>query len=138
MRHENFSCFRAAYSLENQMNFLVRWLVNAAGFYTAIAVVPGIMPLKSGLWGVVSISFVAGLINTIISPVFKFFTFPFVILTLGLWLWVANLIMFWFAGYLGRELGFGFTVSGFWATFFGALIVSLVSSIFGYFLIQKP
>ncbi len=113
------------------MGFLIRWLVNAAGFFSAILVVPGITTAAQSRWDTVLIAIVAGLVNTVIGPIFKFFTFPFVFLTLGLWLLIANMIMFWFAGYLGHEMGFGFTVNGFWATFLGALMVSVVSSIFG-------
>ena len=113
------------------MGFLARWLVNAAGFFAAILVVPGIMTAAQSRWDIMLIATVAGLVNTVFSPIFKFFTFPFVFLTLGLWLLIANMIMFWLAGYLGQEMGFGFTVNGFWATFLGALIVSVVSSVFG-------
>jgi putative membrane protein len=113
------------------MKFFARWLVNAVGFFVAILVIPGISTAAQSRWDIVLIAIVAGLVNTIIGPIFKFFTFPFVFLTLGLWLLMANMIMFWFAGYLGREMGFGFTVNGFWATFLGALMVSIVSSIFG-------
>lgn len=117
--------------------FLIRWLVTAAGFLAAIAIVPGIHPTSPGVTDLIWISLLAGLINCVITPIFKFFTFPFVLLTLGLWLWIANMIMFWFAGFLGRELGFGFIVSGFWSVFFGALIVSFVSWIFGSFLLRS-
>jgi putative membrane protein len=116
------------------MNFLIRWLVNGAGFYTAIMVVPGITTQAANTWDLVLIAVVAGLVNTVLSPIFKFFTFPFVFLTLGLWLLVANVIMFWFAGSLGEQLGFGFRVHGFWPTVWGAIIVSVVSSVFGFLL----
>ena len=119
------------------MKFLVNWLVSTAGFFTAILVIPGISTTADSRFDVVLIAFVAGFINSIFSPILRFFTFPFIFLTLGLWLLIANMIMFWFAGYLGQELGFGFSVSGFWAIFFGALIVSIVSSVFGW-LLSKP
>lgn len=114
------------------MGFLMRWLVNTAGFYAAILIVPGIYTTATGLRQSMIVALIAGLVNTAISPIFKFFTFPFVFLTLGLWLWIANMLMFWFAGYVGRDMGFGFTLSGFWATFFGALVVSVVSSILSW------
>ncbi len=119
------------------MRFLVNWLISTAGFFIAILLVPGINTSAEGRLDVILIAFVAGFINSIFSPIFRFFTFPFIFLTLGHWLLVANMIMFWFAGYLGQELGFGFTVNGFWATLWGALIVSIVSSIFGLIL-SKP
>ena len=117
------------------MKFIIHIIVNAAGFLTAIALLPGIHPTSSNRKDVLIIALLAALINSVFTPIFRFFTFPMTLLTLGLWLWFLNMIMFWFAGYVGRELGFGFTVNGFWTTFFGALFVSLVSSIFGYLLI---
>jgi len=95
------------------MNFLTNWLISAAGFLAAILIVPGISTTANNRLDVIFIALIAGIINSIFSPIFKFFTFPFIFLTLGLWLLVANMIMFWFAGYLGREMGFGFTVDGF-------------------------
>lgn len=119
------------------MNFFLRWLVNAAGFFAALAIVPGITPTSQATWDVIAIVLVAGLINTVLGPVLKFVTFPIIFLTLGLWLLCLNMILFWFAGQLGQELGFGFTVSGFLPTFFGAIIVSVVSTLFGFVLSRR-
>lgn len=115
------------------MRFLTRWLINGAGFLTAILVVAGIIPTKSGTWDIFAIAAVAGLVNTLLGPILRFFTFPFVILTLGLWLIVLNIVLFYIAGFVGRELGFGFVVLDFWSAIFGALIVSTVNLIFGLF-----
>jgi len=119
------------------LNFITRWLVHAAGFLAAIVIVPGITLTHTGQKDLIAIVLITGLINSVLGPLFKFFTFPFVLLTMGLWLWVVNMIMFWFAGYLGKSIGFGFTVNGFWPVFFGAIIVSLVSTIFGNLLINN-
>lgn len=119
------------------LNFFIRWLVHSAGFLAAIVIVPGITLTSHLKEDVAAIVIIAGLVNCVLGPLFKFFTFPVVFLTLGLWLWVVNMIMFWFAGYVGKYLGFGFTVDGFWPVFFGALIVSLVSTIFGNLLISE-
>ena len=111
---------------------LTRWIVNSAGFLTAILVVPGIHVMSVDRWHLIGIALVAGLANTVMGPIFKFFTFPFIFLTLGLLIWIANMMLFWFAGYVGQQFGFGFTLDGFWATFLGALIVSGVNLFFGF------
>lgn len=111
---------------------LMRWILNSAGFLTAILVVPGIHVQSTSHWHLIGIAVMAGFANTIMGPIFKFFTFPFIILTLGLWIWIANMILFWFAGYIGQQFGFGFIVDGFWPTFQGALIVSIVNLVFGF------
>src|SRR3989338_5482420 len=113
---------------------LTRWILNSAGFLTAILVVPGIHVKSTDHWHLIGIALIAGLANTVMGPIFKFFTFPFVILTLGMWIWVGNMMLFWFAGYIGGQFGFGFTLDGFWATFLGALIVSYVNIFFGFLL----
>ncbi|MES2504381.1 MAG: phage holin family protein [Myxococcota bacterium] len=107
-------------------------ILNAAGFLTAILIVPGIHVRSHDHWHLIGIALMAGLINTILGPILKFFTFPFIFLTLGLWIIIANMIMFWFAGSMGQQFGFGFTVDGFWPTFQGALIVSIVNLVFGF------
>lgn len=109
-----------------------RWMLNSAGFLTAILVVPGIHVRSTDHWHLVGIALMAGFANTIMGPIFKFFTFPFVFLTLGLWIWIGNMMLFWFAGYVGQQFGFGFISDGFWATFLGALIVSTVNIFFGF------
>ena len=119
------------------MYFLIHILVNALGYFTAISLLPGIHPTSPEKSQVLIIAVVAGLLNSIFLPIFRFFTFPMTIMTLGLWLFFLNIIMFWFVGYMGKELGFGFTVESFWTALAGALIVSFVSWAFGSLLITN-
>lgn len=118
------------------INFFIRWLVYSAGFLAALLIVPGIELTQTNRQDLVFIVLICGIINSILGPIFKFFTFPFVLLTMGLWLWVVNMGMFWLAGYIGKSVGFGFTVDGFWPVFWGAIIVSLVNLIFGNLLMN--
>lgn len=113
------------------MYFLVRWLGNAAGFFAAINLVSGITPTRSEPWDIIAIALVAGLANSILTPILRFFTFPFVILTLGLWIFILNVILFWLVGYFGREFGFGFTLDGVLPALLGSIVVSIVSAILG-------
>lgn len=118
------------------VNFTIRWLVYSAGFLAALLIVPGIELTHAGRQDLVFIVLLCGLINCVLGPIFKFFTFPFILLTMGLWLWVVNLGMFWLTGYIGKSIGFGFTADGFWPIFWGALIVSIVNLIFGNLLVN--
>jgi putative membrane protein len=52
-----------------------------------------------------------------------------IILTLGLFALVVNGLMLWLTSSLSSALGLGFHVNGFWAAFWGALVVSIVSTI---------
>ncbi len=120
------------------MNFLIRWLGVSAGFLAAIFLVPGIyLPLPRGPWDVVAIAALAGLANTILTPIFRLVTLPIVILTFGIWIFILNVILFWLVGYLGREFGFGFTLDGVLPAIFGSIVVSIVSGLLSFVLRKR-
>ena len=118
-RHEGFDLGRA----------LMRWLITAAAIWIAIRLVPGIHPTERSVEAIIVIALILGLVNAIIRPVVAFLTCPLIILTLGLGTLLINTAMFWLAGVIGQQFGFGFTVDGFWPAFLGALVVSVVSTV---------
>jgi hypothetical protein len=63
---------------------------------------------------------------------------PLLILTLGLFTFVLNALTLWLTGTISDALGLGFHVAGFWAAFFGALVVSLVSLMLSFFVASGP
>lgn len=109
------------------VRLIARWLINAVAIWVAIRFVPGIHTADRSVEAVIVIALIFGLVNAIIRPIVAFLTCPLVILTLGLGTLLINTLMFWLAGEIGRQVGYGFTVDGFWPAFFGALVVSLVS-----------
>ncbi|MBM4221472.1 MAG: phage holin family protein [Gammaproteobacteria bacterium] len=104
-------------------NFLLRALVASAGLWLAEAWLDGIS-FDSVTWLLAS-AIVLGVINGFVRPLLMVLTLPFTILTLGLFVLVLNGAMLALAAWLLP----GFHVAGFWAAFWGALIVSLVSGI---------
>ena len=74
-----------------------------------------------------------GALNVVIRPILKLLTLPFLILTLGLFIFVVNAAMLWLTGAVSDALGLGFHVSGFPAAFFGALVVTAVSFVLSLF-----
>jgi putative membrane protein len=60
-------------------------------------------------------------------------SFPLVIITLGLFTIVLNAFLLWLTSAVSGSLGLQFHVSGFWAAFFGAIVVSLVSIVLSIF-----
>ena len=72
---------------------------------------------------------VFGVINAFIRPLAKILTFPLIIVTFGIFALVMNGLMLMLTSRLSGVLGFGFHVAGFWAAFWGALVVSIVSTI---------
>ena len=66
---------------------------------------------------------VLALVNTVVRPILFVLTLPFTIVTLGLFIFVVNAICLALVAWLVP----GFTISGFWAALFGAIVISLVS-----------
>lgn len=112
------------------MSFLIRLLVNAAALWVATRFVTGVT-YSGAVMPLIGVALIFGVINAIIRPILKFFTFPLLILTLGLFTFVLNGLMLWLTSSLSSRLGLGFHVDGFWPAFWGALVVSIVSAVLG-------
>lgn len=118
------------------MPFLVRLLVNAAALWVATRLVPGVS-YSGGAVPFLGVAVLFGAVNAFIRPVAKLLTFPFIIITLGLFALVINGLMLWLTSSLSTALGLGFHVRDFWAAFWGALAVSLVSTMLSL-LVREP
>ena len=110
------------------MAFLIRLLVNAAALWVATRLVSGVS-YDGGALPFFGVALVFGVVNALIRPVTKLLTLPIIILTLGLFALVVNGLMLWLTSSLSSALGLGFHVNGFWPAFWGALVVSIVSTI---------
>lgn len=110
------------------MSFLVRLLVNAAALWAATRIVPGVTS-SGGLVPLLAVALLFGIVNATIRPLAKLLTFPIILLTLGLFALVINGLMLLLTSALSNALGLGFHVRGFWAAFWGAIVVSLVSAV---------
>jgi len=108
------------------MRFLIRLLVNAAALWVATRLVPGVT-FDGGTLPFLGVALVFGVVNAFIRPVMQVLTFPLILVTLGLFLLVVNGLMLWLTSSLSASLGLGFHVTGFWAAFWGAIVVSLTS-----------
>lgn len=102
------------------MNILIRWLVNALTLIGIAYYLPGIK--VEGFYAALITALVLGLLNAVIRPIIIFLTLPINILTLGLFTFIINTFLFWFAGTIVK----GFSVSGFASAFYGALIMVFV------------
>jgi putative membrane protein len=114
------------------MHFLARLLINAAALWVATYVVPGIA--YQGRWtSLLVVALVFGVLNASVRPLLKVLTFPLLILSLGLFTLVINALMLWLTGWVSDRLALGFHVAGFWAAFWGGLVVSIVSLLLSIF-----
>lgn len=105
------------------VNLLVRWSVLALGVVLSTKLVSGISYDDGAtlLLVVLLLSF----FNAVLRPLLLLFTLPFIVLTLGIGVWLINACLFYFVGRLVE----GFYVAGFGAALWGALIVSLTNLI---------
>jgi putative membrane protein len=112
-------------------NFLINLVVNAVALYAAVAIMNGhgLVPQSTNWLAFLLLALIFGLVNAIIRPLLTVLSCPLIILTLGLGTLLINTLMFYLAGLLGKTIGVGFTVEGFWPAFLGALIVSIISFI---------
>lgn len=113
-------------------NLVVRILVNAVALWVAAKVVPGVH-VMGGVVHLLLIAVVFGVVNAIVKPIVKFFTFPFILLTLGLFTLVINALMVLLTAGLLRS----FSVDGFMPAFWAGLITSVVSFCLSVFLKEK-
>jgi putative membrane protein len=113
------------------VDFLVRVLLNAVGLAVAVLVVGGIdvdattTAGKVGTYLVVGL--VVGVVNATIRPIVTVLSCPLTLLTLGFFALVVNALLFWLSATVSDRAGVPFRVDGFWAAFWGAIVVGLVS-----------
>nr|WP_299443974.1 phage holin family protein [uncultured Phycicoccus sp.] len=116
------------------MNFLIRVGINAVALWVAALVVPGVdlaedqsdWPAKT--LTIVLVALLFGLINAVIKPIAKFFSFPFIVLTLGLFTFIVNAFMLQLTEWISDAIGLAFTIDEFfWDAVLAAIVITLVS-----------
>ncbi|GAB6877581.1 phage holin family protein [Thermaerobacter litoralis] len=105
------------------MSLLIRWLISAGSILLVAWLLEGID--VSGPGAALVAALVLGLVNAVIRPVVLFLTMPIGCLTLGLFTFVVNALMFWLVGAVVD----GFEVEGFVPALIGSLLVSVVSTV---------
>jgi len=101
------------------LRLLLIWTLNALALVAVANFVPGIH--VDGFMAAFVAALILGLVNTLIRPVFLVLTLPATVVTLGLFIFVINGLMFWFAGSILR----GFVVDSFWHGVLGAALYSI-------------
>ena len=114
------------------VNLLLRWLVLALGVLLAEKLVPGIRCDSTSTLVVVVL--LLSFCNVVLKPLLLLFTLPFIILTMGLGIWLINALLFYLVG----RLVDGFHVAGFGSALVGALIVSVTSMIINRLMTPPP
>ena len=107
---------------------VLRMLIIMLGLYLASTLVSGVN--ISGGWTFIFAAVLLSLVNAVIRPLAWLLTLPITIVTLGLFILVLNAAMFALVAAVLDE----FTITGFWPALFGALIVSITSTIASWYI----
>src|SRR5215207_6999558 len=113
------------------MRLLLTWLINAIALI-ALPYVFSSITVDSFLTALL-VAVVLGFVNAIIRPILVILTLPVTVLTLGLFIFVINGLLFWAVGSFWP----GFHVNGFWAGVFGAIVYSVISWALSSILVPK-
>ena len=113
------------------MRLLLVWLINAVALFALPYVFPWVQ--VDTFWTALVAALVLGLINALIRPLLLLLTLPVTIVTLGLFIFVINGLLFWWVG----SFIDGFHVSGFWSGVFGAIVFSLISWLLSSLLMKQ-
>jgi len=117
------------------MNTVLRFLFSAIGLLVACSFVPG---LHHGTFvDLLIVAIILAALNTTVGSFLKLIALVPMACSFGCFSLVINGLVFWLAGALSNRLGLNFTVSGFWAGFFGALVSSVIAAILGAVFIPK-
>lgn len=103
------------------MRWLIVWILNALSLLALPYLFDSIR--VDGIYTAMIVAVVLGLVNAVIRPVLVLLTLPVTLLTLGLFIFVINGLLFWFVASFVK----GFTVGGFWSALFGAIAYSVIS-----------
>ena len=113
------------------MTLLLVWILNSVALLAVAYLLPGIVVASFG--SAMLAALILGLVNMLVRPVLVILTLPITIVTLGLFLFVINALLFWFVGSVLK----GFQVQGFWWAVGGAILYSIISGLLSN-LIHQP
>lgn len=102
---------------------IIQWIISALAIGVAAYLIPGV---EVTLLGALVLAVVLGLINTFLKPIIGLLTLPITIVTLGLFSLVVNALLVMLADLIVP----GFSVNGFWAAFFFAILLALINAFF--------
>jgi putative membrane protein len=118
------------------VNLVIKVVVNAIAIWVAAAVVPGIEVAKGNaslsrtILTLLVVGAIFGIVNALVKPVVAFFSFPFYILTLGLFAFVVNAFMLEIVSWISDKLNISFHIDHFfWSAIGAAVVVTIVSMV---------
>lgn len=121
--------------MNNTVRALLRFLFSAVGLLAASSLLPGIR--RGSFPELLAVAVILGALNATLGVILKRVAILPLVCSFGCLSLFINGLVFWLAGAISSRLGLGFSVGGFWAGFFGALITSVVATLLEWILIGK-
>ena len=122
-------------------DLIVKVLINVAGVYAAIKLVPQIsFVFGDDWWKLAAVALILAIVNSYLKPILKVLSFPITLISLGLFAFVLNAVLLLLVAFVSTQLGLGFTIGGFPPDFtsgsfvgalLGSLVISIVSTLLG-------
>ena len=100
------------------------WLIDGIYFTGPSS---GTAEIRHKLVPLLLVALILGIVSSLVKPIVTFFSIPFIILTLGLFLLVINALMLMFTTWIAGLVGIGFHVDGFWAAVLGSIVITIVN-----------
>ena len=113
------------------MTLIIRWFINALALLLVAYLYSGVK--VDDIFTALIAALVLGFVNAFIRPLLVLLTLPVTVLTLGLFIFVINALLFW----LVAEVVKGFTVTGFTAALIGSLMFSVVTLLTSWLVFDK-
>ena len=115
-------------------NFLIRVTVNGIALWVAALVIDGVdlaeneSTFSTKILTIVLVALVFGVLNAIIKPIATLLSLPFIVLTLGLFIFVVNAFMLQITEWISDWVGLSFTIDEFfWDAILAAVVITFVS-----------
>ena len=116
--------------------FLSRWAITAAALAVAAQLLDGIWfkgatqgraELEDKILPLLLVALISCAVTAWVKPLLTLLSIPFILVTLGIFLIVLNALLLMFTAWLAGVVGIGFHVDGFWAAFWGSIIISVTT-----------
>jgi len=122
-------------------NLIIRLLANAVALAVASWIVSGITlegaTTSRRIVTLLIVAAIFGIVNAVVRPIVKLLSLPFIILTLGLLIFVINAAMLLLTSWITGKLDVQFHVDGFWAALLGSLVITVVGMLLNAVLPDK-
>ncbi|UYP18127.1 phage holin family protein [Rhodococcus sp. Z13] len=121
------------------LSLILRLIINAVGLWLAVELVGGIEYVDpqgaedttGKIVTLVVLAIIFTIVNAFIKPLVKLLSLPLLILTLGLFTLVINALMLMLTAWLSGFTDYGLEIDGFWAAFWGGVIIAIVNFVLG-------